>query len=301
MPQPKLRVRASGYGGSGYRIPTRESEERPKVVVPGVTTVLKVIDKPALVQWAADQTAAYAVVNVDNLLSRTQEQGFGFLRYFSKRTPKEGDPLRQAHQYVLNDAAELGTNTHDWIEAYLLGEELPDIESPEMEEMIEVFLEWFDEHEVSVNHSESTVYNPALGYAGTLDLDWQVDGFRHLTDIKTSRGLWREHRMQLASLMAAPIRMAETHSLDLSGVKYITEGAKEETYWKEETIDAWYDRVSFLHIRPRDTDSKGNFVPAFCELKEVEMSMMNKYYRSFENALNLVYSLDELKDYEKEW
>ena len=107
--EPKLRVRSSGHGGSGYKHPHTGD------VVPGVTTVLKRLDKPGVLQWAVDNTAAYAVANVDGLLNRTEEQGFGFLRWYWKRDPLKGDlsDIRNYSDGVLNDAAELGTMMHD--------------------------------------------------------------------------------------------------------------------------------------------------------------------------------------------
>lgn len=301
MTAPKLRVRASGYNGSGYSLPTRPARPGSKkdfLVVPGVTTVLRVIDKPALIQWSVDQVAAYAVNNVDALLSRNYEQGFGFLRYFHSRKPKEGDPLRQAHRFVLNDAAELGTNTHDWIEAYLNGWDLPDLDYPEAEEMVEQFLLWESEHTVEPILTEATVVGD--NYAGTLDLFALVDGVPTLLDIKTSRGLWREHRMQVAALAFADTWMEETHAFDEEGIEYTAK--KETSYWKETPSPALSaTQYGFLHLRPFDYDSQGEPMDAFCEMKLMKPESLEKYFQAFINALDLVYSFDDLKEEEKDW
>jgi hypothetical protein len=65
MADPKLRIKASGYGGSGYYNPF--TQER----VIGVTTALGVLEKPGIPQWVADNTAAYAIANVDRLMQRS--------------------------------------------------------------------------------------------------------------------------------------------------------------------------------------------------------------------------------------
>jgi hypothetical protein len=92
--EPKLRARSSGFGGSGYRIPTWLDDKGQPMLVPSVTTITGVTNKPGLQQWIADQTAAYAVTHIDDLLTRTEEVGWGFLRYFWKREPKPGEDLR---------------------------------------------------------------------------------------------------------------------------------------------------------------------------------------------------------------
>jgi hypothetical protein len=58
------------------------------------------------------------------------------------------DELRGAHRRVLNEAAEIGTNVHEWIEADLRGEFEPAIDSPECEQMVEQWLLWKEQHHI---------------------------------------------------------------------------------------------------------------------------------------------------------
>lgn len=199
--EPILRVRSSGLGGSGYKIPTQDN-----LVVPGVTTVTSIADKPGLRQWAVDLTAAYAVTHVDALLNRSEVEGYGFLRYRWKREPKlDVDPnLRNWHEHVLNDAADMGRWMHEYVEQDLLGEFTAAVTESWQQEMVDEWNIFKFEHEIEVALVEQTAYNPA-GYAGTFDLLVRVDGVWYLLDIKTSRGTWPEHYMQLAALGAAPV------------------------------------------------------------------------------------------------
>src|SRR5690606_10835385 len=150
-----------------------------------------------------DVTAGYAVANIDALLNRTEQQGWGFLRYYHKRTPDlENDPVRNHHIGVLNDAAELGTNTHGLIQPDLLGIPLPPITSPEMDEMWGVWQDVRWRHSIETLLVESTVANREAGYAGTLDLMCKIDGVWFLLDIKTSRGVYEGAWAQVAGLGA---------------------------------------------------------------------------------------------------
>jgi len=269
MTQPLLRVKASGFGGSGYRIPTWLGDDGKPMVVPGVTTVTGVTAKPGIVQWAVDQTAAYAVANIDALLTRTETQGWGMLRWYHKRTPDvEFGDLLDYHSGVLNDAAELGTGVHEWIEADLTDDFPPTIINEQMDEMVAEWERFKSEHDIEPLAIEATVFNPEHGYAGTLDGIWKIDGVTYLLDVKTSRNTWPEHYQQLAALDACTVMMVQD----------------EEGAWSEQPIPA-YDKYAILHLRPTDWDNNGNVMESFCTLKEVENIPL--HFEGFLGALAL--------------
>ena len=285
MSEPVLRTRNSGFGGSGYAIPTDLINGKPRIV-PGVTTITGVTAKPGIVQWAVDNTAAYAVANVDALLSRSHEQGFGFLRWYHKRTPDlAGDPLRSHHVGVLHDAAELGTALHEWVEADLLGEFPPAVDSAEMEQMVAAYLGWKSDHDIVVDEVEATVYNPSAGYAGTLDLIMSVDGGKYLLDIKTSRSVMTEHEQQLAALGAASVLLRQVPAGTVGAVGY--ESKQHGLTWWVEDVVPEFSKYGVLHVRPDDYDSDGVPVPAYCALEVVEQWRIDIQFDGFLGALAL--------------
>lgn len=274
--EPKLRVRSSGHGGSGYKHPHTGS------VVPGVTTVLKKLDKPAVTQWAVDNTAAYAVANIDALLSRTEEQGYGFLRWYWKRDPLAGDlsDIRNYSNGVLNDAAELGTLVHDWIAADHGVGAYPNV-SAAPEFFWEMIAEWDKfklEHDIEPILTETTFWSEQYGYAGTADALWKVDGVPMLLDVKTSRNTWDEHYMQLAALGACESMLLEP-----------TEG-----HWVEEPVPA-FSQYGLLHIRPSDYDKNGEPLDAFCKLKVVSHDEIPVLFDAFLGLLKVSHAQNELK------
>lgn len=308
MTHPKLAVARSGFGGRGYGIPgrTKPSEKTGKplqLVYPSVTTVLKQVNKPGLHQWIADQTAAKAVVSISYLMSVSDEVGYGSLRFFWSKDPDlVGSEVRRYYDGVKDDAAELGTNIHEWIEADIDGlSPYPNASAIETEEMIEAFREWFAFHTVISHNQEFTIVNDTLGYAGTADADWSIrcdhegpclgqapgEFIRALIDIKSSRHTWNEHGYQLAALANGEVVMREVledHPGALKAEK-TERGQKVVSFWVEDAPPVW-ERYALLHIRPDDLDTKGNTVPRFCLLKD-KTDDINLFQAGFEGALAL--------------
>lgn len=305
--EPILRIRASKYGGSGYAAVTWLNEKGKPTVVPGVTTVLNALPMDGIVQWHIDNTAAYAVANVDALLNRTVEQGFGFLRWYTKRKPDLSDPLRDFSKGVLNDAAELGTNIHTYIAADLEGEFTPPIDSPEMAQMVDQWSNFKSEHTIEPILTEATVLNREEGYAGTLDGLWKIDGVPTLVDVKSARSTRDSHWAQVASLGACYDLL--TRVGEGEGVKYRTtpprgwdepvdDDGKITTYWKNDVIPP-FSQYRLLHIRPSDYDNQGNPIAPFCKLVSTDVPM-GMYYDLFLAALKVKRAQKSLKDYEGE-
>lgn len=304
MADPLLRVRASGLGGSGYAIPTRrpDGSTRPgddkgkPLVVPGVTTVLGALEKGGVVQWAVDNTAAYAVANAQALADRDEDWGFKYLRYYHTRKPDFDDPAVDLHNYsagVLSDLAEQGTLIHENIEAFINDDFGPPFTRVEQEEAFEAFLEWVDANDVEFLDCETTVMNPDHGYAGTLDLKMRYRGKLILGDTKTSRKVHDSHLSQVSALFHAPIEMVQ----DDSGVEYKSKGVS--TRWVEREAPK-YDGIAILQVRPRTIDDYGNEIPAFCKLHEIDNDELGPGMEEFLGALQVRRAQKARKDMRRE-
>ena len=278
--EPKLRVRSSGHGGSGYKHPHTGE------IVPGVTTVLKQLAKPGVVQWAVDNTAAYAVANIDGLLSRTEEQGYGFLRWYWKRDPLKGDltDIRNYSNGVLDDSAELGTLVHDWIAAEHDASPYPNTEDVGdfFWEMVEQWDAFAAANDITPLHSEVTLWNKELGYAGTADGIWAINGEVVLIDLKTSRNTWDEHWMQLIALRECDTMLVETS----------------EGEWLELEAPK-YNKLALIHIRPSDTDKNGNPMLPFAEMKVMPEAEYDVMFTAFKGLLNVTHALSDIKNLRK--
>lgn len=139
--------------------------------VPGATTVIGVMDKPALLNWAYNCGV-------------------------------KGQDFRK----VKENAASIGTLAHFMAECFLKGKK-PDLSSFSADEItratvsFQKFLDWWKEEEMTLVHSELQLVSNSLGYGGTLDIMARDRKSRLcLVDIKTSKGIYlKEMGSQVAA------------------------------------------------------------------------------------------------------
>lgn len=288
MTLPALAVKNSGWGGRGYKNPVTGD----KRVVPSITTVLKSEAKPALVQWGVDQTAGFAVANAHRLMTMSDTSAFKMLRWIPRKEIASVEPgmdLNSYHTGVLSDASEMGTWMHEWIQ----GDVVPELDYPDTDAAHEVYwdmvTEWgtfASKHEIVPHCTERTVWHDELGYAGTLDGLWEIDGKVTLLDIKTSRGLYSSTWMQLAALRAAPEMFVPQD---------------DDTYASIRDWQLAVEDVAVIHVRPRDWDNQNREMAPFCKLVRPKASL-DTYFRGFEALLNYGQAITrDVAAEEKEW
>ncbi len=178
-PKPTTRLQRRNYGrGHGYKV---DGEK-----VAGVTTVLNVIDKPALRNWYAEQAAKRAVDEWDELALLPVSQRLERIRYGARDTTAA--------------AALRGTQIHALGDKLARGEEVdvPD----EHRGPVEAYARWLDLWEVETIASETPLCSTKYGFAGTADL-WgrvgKLDNAVCLLDVKTGKGIYDEVGLQLAA------------------------------------------------------------------------------------------------------
>lgn len=189
--------------GHSYEIDGRRAD--------GVTTLIgDGLPKPALIGWAANTTAAYAVDHWDELAGETP----------SKRL----DVLKRARYLDLDTASKRGTEVHDLAEklSHDIEIEVPD----ELAGYVESAVKFLDEWKPQTILTECVVASRKWGYAGTFDLLMRLpDGRVVLADYKTSRsGIWGETSLQLGAYANADVYLdAEGNEQDMAGLG-ITDG-----------------------------------------------------------------------------
>lgn len=165
-----------------------------------VTTIIGVLDKPALMYWAAEQAAKAAIASAGTLKARVEEEGpdpvIKWLRDARFRKPK--DAL---------SATALGTICHTACEEYALSGTRPDRdrlselvkqaaprgftgleqEVATLTKMLDRFDEWLQRFTPSYQATEVAVYSPTYGYAGQTDGFLTIDGSRFIIDYKSTR------------------------------------------------------------------------------------------------------------------
>lgn len=156
------------------------------VVLPSVTTVMRVLDKPAIVPWAQGIVAEAAIAHRNELESWVSVGGV------------EGavSLLRKAAETKRDAAASIGSSVHALAEAIVKG--LPVTVPEDQAPFVTAYQAWIEDFQPDFLAVEEMVVGD--GYAGTLDSIARIAGETWLLDIKTSRGgPYKDTALQLAA------------------------------------------------------------------------------------------------------
>ena len=174
--------------GKGMKTPTL-ADARKLNLLPSVTTLLNILDKPALNDWKVTQ-GVLAVLT-------------------TPRQPGEADDafvhrvlqVERVQDQESSTARDKGTEIHAALEAYFLGQEVP-----------EAMLPWIEPAaKAIIAHGQLVTAEKILvgeGYASKTDLIQEAPEAWLIWDFKTTksipdRGPWPEHILQLSAYAAA--------------------------------------------------------------------------------------------------
>lgn len=170
--------------------------------VPGVTTILGILNKPALVKWA------------NNL----GLQGIDSTKY-------------------RDEMADIGTLAHKMILAYFNKVELDTSDYSKnqiglAENCLLSFWEWEKGHKIEVIIAEEQLVSAEYGYGGTIDCFCKLDNQPTLLDFKTGKAIYPEFFYQLAAYEQL---LAEAgHLIEVTRILRI--GRDEDEGFEERTI-----------------------------------------------------------------
>ncbi len=218
---------------------TRVEADGGRVLIPGSTTVLDVINKPALPQWATNSTVQWLLQNVSLEDSRKAELLEIYEVVKAKGIPVENGSvitigfnefcalLQQARfnfRNIKEDAGDVGHAAHTWLEEFINGilegkltldSEEPLPAEPRAASCVSAALAWMRKHLFKPIASEAKIYSLEYDYSGTYDWTAFITGCgdpdccefsgvaRALGDFKSSNGLWDEYIAQIASYWRA--------------------------------------------------------------------------------------------------
>lgn len=207
---------------------------------PGVTSITKVLDAPALTNWKLNQVALNAIENAERLVA-----------------DRDAGKVDAAVKYLTTlstSAMDRGSRIHANIEAILRHE--PAQVDPRDAEAVAGARVWLNqqalEHALRPVAIEAYLLNTSLGYGGTLDLVAEIDGEVWLLDWKTGNSVatpdgkvYRDHRLQLAAYANAefiarvgdPTRYA-LPAVTRFGIVHVTDGGT-RLYEAQVTENDW--------------------------------------------------------------
>ena len=175
MTEPALAQNVRGKGRH-YAHPTTGD------LVPSVTNIISVLDKPALPRWSAKMVAETAYRMRHALPEMAESEAVDMLK---------GSPWSKSKR-----AADRGTDIHAYLEARLNGWEVEEL-SPDAEPYRAAADDWLG-RDIEIVDTELTAFHPL--YAGTMDFVARIDGRLTIGDFKTSKAIYDEAALQLSAL-----------------------------------------------------------------------------------------------------
>lgn len=162
--------------------------------LPSVTTIRRLAGLPwGLHEWSLGQIATFAIDNIGELHARLSSGTPGVAAVVRHE-------LRAAATAQRDKAAELGSAVH---EAAAAGMALADV-SPDIAPRLRQYQSWLTESRAEILGAEFQLWNLAVGFAGSADLMCRFpDGSVWIVDIKTGKGTYAEHVLQLVPYLMA--------------------------------------------------------------------------------------------------
>ena len=151
----------------------------------------------------------------------------------------------------VDNLARIGTCAHLMISSEWKGEgadlsEFTPQEIDRAENSLISYWNWEKGHNIKPIMVEAPLVDDEYGYGGTLDCYGMVDGFPTLLDLKTSKGIFDEHIIQLAAYYHLLLRRDEP----VEGVRILRVGRDESEGFEDHVIDLEdlvpYSKVFFL-------------------------------------------------------
>lgn len=170
--------------------------------LPSVTTIRRLAGLPfGLHNWAISQVIKRAIDEHDTMMAMLTRDRRPRERVLDKnRAAETGKWLRAASTEERDRSADLGTRIHDAATSMRPLVEVEDDVRPRLRQ----FYDWLDQSGARVLAVEKQVWNIRLGYAGTFDLLVRMpDSQVFVVDIKTGKGTYMEHALQLIAYAMA--------------------------------------------------------------------------------------------------
>ena len=159
-------------------------------VLTGCTTILQVLNKPALIQWSANMAVEY--------VKEKWEDGLTFDELLNIL-----EEAKSAHRKKKEKAGDWGTEMHAWVESCINSKinntEQPGLPTDKFQEVnANNFIKWAEDNKVKFIATERKVFSEKHFLGGIVDIICEIDGEVWLADIKTSSGIYFEAFWQMA-------------------------------------------------------------------------------------------------------
>jgi hypothetical protein len=157
--------------------------------IPSVTSFTSIIDKSNfLIAWAVNLGKNYLLDKIKN---------------GEQITIIDIEEASKIHRQTKEKAADIGTQIHEWINKWIIGEK-PEIPNEDnVKNGIMAFLQFQKDQKVKWVESEKIIYSKKYNFAGILDAIGVIDKSLVLFDFKSSNGIYPEYALQTAAYQIA--------------------------------------------------------------------------------------------------
>src|ERR1700689_271981 len=234
---------------------------------PSVTTILNVLNKPALVEWGVKCACNYVE---DNLKLLVAGNSFSVEQIF-----KIVEQARTAHDRTRQEAADIGTEAHDWLRDYwraiIRKTDIPAFpEDPKVRNCTTAVQDWVSQHKVVPLAVESPHYSRQYKICGRSDFIGFVDNELSVLDYKSPKFIYPEIALQ----MSGYAQMYYEEGTELPETRWglrmdkLTGEFEDRRYPPETFKDDWdtflavfkiYDRLKHLRRKPKP-ETKQDFL-----------------------------------------
>ena len=223
-------------------------------IVYGVTGIIGIINKPALVNWATN-------LAVNKVRERKD--------YLEKHLEDVLKEAKGEHYKVSKEAKELGTRVHNvadrWFseDKFGLVQEMLLVKREEERNALSVMLEFLKTSKPDRKFGEKKIYSKKYSYAGTVDFIGLLNGVMTVADYKTSSAIYPDYFLQTSAYAQA---IEEELGIKVKQTAVIRFGKDRKL--EIQTDKKWKEKL-----------------PVFLALKNIYEWQMNIIGRSFESDI----------------
>ncbi len=241
---------------NGISIPG--SRSKPRYIVNGkipfsVTQCTAIGDKSdVLVRWAIRLYKEYLQSNAGKLAGTSDLQVINEII--------EMGALQ--HKIKKDSAAMIGTEAHDWAQAYFEGKKPKMPKNENVKNGVLAFLKWIDENKIKPIKNEFVIYSKKYDFVGRCDAAASVNKIKCIVDYKTSSGIYNEMRYQTAAYQFADEEESGQHYDGRWIIRFDKETAQFETLFMppEEFKKDFNTFLAQLAIRKREAEIKQKLI-----------------------------------------
>lgn len=228
----------------------------------GVTSIIGILDKPALQNWTLKQEREHDIKTAFENPPQPNEDAVAYKRRFEAVAGKVG-----AFRQTSDHAAARGHVVHAAIEALMRKRLGWDYEVPEMSEhertMFKRFVQWELDNPLTPLLPEARLCDDDLFYAGTGDLLALVNDTLTLVDFKTSKAsktTYPEHSLQSGAYRGALVKLGFPPMRGLI-VQVDRDCGPTRSHWLEDDHTPAYEAFGSLLATQRYLEARDSLLP----------------------------------------